>query len=147
MKDSGHGKILNMVSIREQPAAVQECVVSAHWEGGHITGSNNSYIATLVERHTRYVMLARVPSKDTETVINALINQAHSLPKEMYKSFTRDRCREMADHQRFALASDIKVFFCDPSSPWQRGSNDDTNRLLRQYFPKGTSCLYTLRPS
>ena len=116
----------------------KRCKLAGHWEGDLIAGSNNSYIATLVERHTRYVMLARVPGKGTETVINALIKQARLLPKELYKSLTWDRGKEMADHQRFTLATDIKVYFCDPSSPWQRGSNENTNRLLRQYFPKGT---------
>ena len=138
MKKDGHGQILNMVSIRERPAAVEDRAVPGHWEGDLIFGTNNSQIATLVERHTRYVMLAKVTGKDSETVINALIKQACSLPKELYKSLTWDRGKEMADHQRFTLATDIKVYFCDPSSPWQRGSNENTNRLLRQYFPKGT---------
>ena len=100
-------------------------------------GANNSYIATLVERHSRYVMLAKVSGKDTDTVINALIKHAHKLPRELYKSLTWDRGKEMADHKRFTLATDIKVYFCDPQSPWQRGSNENTNGLLRQYFPKG----------
>ena len=108
-----------------------------HWEGDLLFGSNNSQIATLVERHSRCVMLARVKSKDTETVINALIKQAHKLPRELYKSLTWDRGKEMADHTRFSLDTDIKVYFCDPQSPWQRGSNENTNGLLRQYFPKG----------
>ena len=138
MKEDGHGQILNMISIRERPAAVEDRAVPGHWEGDLIFGTHNSQIATLVERHTRYVMLAKVPGKDSETVINALITQARSLPKELYKSLTWDRGKEMADHQRFTLATDIKVYFCDPSSPWQRGSNENTNRLLRQYFPKGT---------
>jgi len=103
-----------------------------------IAGSGNSYIATLVERQTRYVMLARVTGKDTKTVISALIKQAQKLPAELYKSLTWDRGSELADHQRFTLATDIDVYFCDPQSPWQRGSNENTNRLLRQYFPKGT---------
>ncbi|MCH7981267.1 MAG: IS30 family transposase, partial [Proteobacteria bacterium] len=102
-----------------------------------------SQIATLVERHSRYVMLVRVPSKDTKTVINALIKHAHKFtprargPRELYKSLTWDRGKEMADHKRFSLDTDIKVYFCDPRSPWQRGSNENTNGLLRQYFPKG----------
>ena len=100
-------------------------------------GSNNSQIATLVERHTRYVMLARVTGKDTETVINALIKQAYKLPRELYKSLTWGRGKEMADHKRFTLTTDINVYFCDPHNPWQRGSNENTNGLLRQYFPKG----------
>ena len=138
MNEDGHGQILNMVSIRKRPASVEDRAVPGHWEGDLIFGANNSQIATLVERHTRYVMLAKVPGKDSETVINALIKQARALPKELYKSLTWDRGKEMADHQRFTLATDIKVYFCDPSSPWQRGSNENTNRLLRQYFPKGT---------
>jgi IS30 family transposase len=138
LKDEGLGDITNTVSIRERPASVEDRAVPGHWEGDLIFGTNNSQIATLVERHTRYVMLAKVKSKDTETVINALIKQAHKLPGELYKSLTWDRGKEMADHQRFTLATDIKVYFCDPQSPWQRGSNENTNGLLRQYFPKGT---------
>jgi IS30 family transposase len=136
--DTGQGQITNTVSIRERPASVEDRAVPGHWEGDLIIGTNNSQIATLVERHTRYVMLAKVSGKDTETVINALIKQAHKLPRELYKSLTWDRGKEMADHQRFTLATDIKVYFCDPQSPWQRGSNENTNGLLRQYFPKGT---------
>jgi len=138
LKGEGLGQITDTVSIRERPAAVEDRAVPGHWEGDLIFGTNNSQIATLVERHTRYVMLAKVNGKDTETVINALINQAHKLPRELYKSLTWDRGSEMADHQRFTLATDINVYFCDPQSPWQRGSNENTNGLLRQYFPKGT---------
>jgi len=136
-KTADHGRIIDAVSIRERPAEVEDRAVPGHWEGDLVFGSNNSQIATLVERHTRYVMLARVKSKDTETVINALIKQAHKLPRELYKSLTWDRGKEMADHKRFSLDTDIKVYFCDPQSPWQRGSNENTNGLLRQYFPKG----------
>ena len=136
-KTEDHGRITDTVSIRERPASVEDRAVPGHWEGDLVFGSNNSQIATLVERHTRYVMLARVKSKDTETVINALIKQAHKLPRELYKSLTWDRGKEMADHQRFTLATDIDVYFCDPHNPWQRGSNENTNGLLRQYFPKG----------
>ena len=136
-KTATHGRITGTVSIRERPAAVEDRAVPGHWEGDLLIGSNNSQIATLVERHTRYVMLVRVPGKDTKTVINALIKHAHKLPRELYKSLTWDRGKEMADHQRFSLDTDIKVYFCDPSSPWQRGSNENTNGLLRQYFPKG----------
>ena len=136
-KTSDHGRITNTVSIRERPAEAEDRAVPGHWEGDLLCGSNNSQIATLVERHTRYVMLVRLKSKDTETVINALIKQARKLPRELYKSLTWDRGSEMADHTRFSLATDIKVFFCDPRSPWQRGSNENTNGLLRQYFPKG----------
>ena len=109
-----------------------------HWEGDLIAGSNLSFIATLVERHSRYVMLVKVPSKDTQTVVNALIKHSKKLPTELYKSLTWDRGKELADHKRFTLKTNIDVFFCDPQSPWQRGSNENTNRLLRQYFPKGT---------
>ena len=136
-KTSDHGRIVGAVSISERPSEVEDRAVPGHWEGDLICGSNNSQIATLVERHTRYVMLVRVPSKDTKTVINALIKQAHKLPRELYKSLTWDRGKEMADHKRFSLATDIDVFFCDPQQPWQRGSNENTNGLLRQYFPKG----------
>jgi len=136
-KTSNHGRITNTVSIRERPAEVEDRALPGHWEGDLVSGSNNSQIATLVERHTRYVMLVRVTSKDTKTVINALIKHAHKLPRELYKSLTWDRGKEVADHQRFTLATDVKVYFCDPQSPWQRGSNENTNGLLRQYFPKG----------
>ena len=111
--------------------------VPGHWEGDLFFGSNNSQIATLVERQTRYLMLVRVMGKDTETVVDALIKQAHKLPRELYKSLTWDRGKELADHKRFSLATDIEVYFCDPQHPWQRGSNENTNGLLRQYFPKG----------
>ena len=138
LKGKGLCQITNTVSIRERPVSVEDRAVPGHWEGDLIFGSKNSQIATLVERHTRYVLLAKVDGKDTETVINALIKQAHKLPSELYKSLTWDRGHEMADHQRFSLSTDIEVFFCDPHSPWQRGSNENTNGLLRQYFPKGT---------
>ena len=134
----GRGQIKDLVSIRERPAAVEDRSVPGHWEGDLLSGSKNSYIATLVERHTRYVMLAKVANKDTQTVISALIKQAKKLPRELYKSLTWDRGKELTDHRRFTLATDIEVYFCDPQSPWQRGSNENTNGLLRQYFPKGT---------
>ena len=138
LKRDGLGQIKNAVSIRERPASVEDRAVPGHWEGDLIEGSKNSYIATLVERHSRYVMLAKVKNKDTESVVSALIKQSKKLPSELYKSLTWDRGKELSDHQRFTMATDIKVYFCDPSSPWQRGSNENTNRLLRQYFPKGT---------
>lgn len=136
-KTDDHGRITDTVSISERPASVEDRAVPGHWEGDLLFGSNNSQIATLVERHTRYLMLAKADGKDTETVINALIKHAHKLPRELYKSLTWDRGKEMAAHQRFSLATDIKVYFCDPQQPWQRGSNENTNGLLRQYFPKG----------
>ena len=138
LKRDGTGQIKNMISIRERPASVEDRAVPGHWEGDLLGGSKNSYIATLVERHTRYVMLAKVKNKDTESVVSALIKQAKKLPDELYKSLTWDRGKELADHQRFTLETDIDVYFCDPRSPWQRGSNENTNRLLRQYLPQGT---------
>ena len=137
-KGSDHGQIKDMISIRERPASVEDRAVPGHWEGDLLLGSKNSHIATLVERHTRYVMLAKVANKETNTVVSALIKQAKKLPGELYKSLTWDRGKELADHRRFSLATDIDVYFCDPQSPWQRGSNENTNGLLRQYFPKGT---------
>jgi len=137
-KGVGQGEIKDIVSIRERPASIEDRAVPGHWEGDLIAGSKNTHIATLVERKTRYVMLAKVNSRDTKTVINALIKQSKKLPKELYKSLTWDRGKELADHKEFSLATDIKVYFCDPQSPWQRGSNENTNGLLRQYFPKRT---------
>jgi len=137
-KTTNHGLLSNMVSIRERPAEVEDRAVPGHWEGDLLMGSHHSQIATLVERHTRYVMLIKVPSKDTKTVIDALIKHAHKLPRELYRSLTWDRGKEMGEHRRFTLATDIQVYFCDPQHPWQRGSNENTNGLLRQYFPKGT---------
>ena len=138
-KTDDHGRISIAVSISERPASADDRAIPGHWEGDLISGSNNSHMATLVERHTRYVMLVKINGKDTETVVNALIKHAHKLPDELYKSLTWDRGKEMADHCRFTLATDIAVYFCDPQSPWQRGSNENTNGLLRQYFPKGTN--------
>ena len=136
-KTDTHGQIVGAVSISERPACAEDRAVPGHWEGDLVFGSRNSQIATLVERQTRYVMIVKVGAKDTQTVVNALIKNARKLPQELYKSLTWDRGKEMADHKRFTLAPDIQVYFCDPRSPWQRGSNENTNGLLRQYLPKG----------
>ena len=138
-KGDSRGSITDMISIRERPACVEDRAVPGHWEGDLLCGSSNSYIVTLVERHTRYVLLAKVQSRDSRSVITALIEQAKRLPDELRKSLTWDRGKEMAEHKRFTLATDVAVYFCDPQSPWQRGSNENTNGLLRQYFPKGTN--------
>ena len=136
-KTDNHGRIIDTVSISERPATVEDRAVPGHWEGDLLCGSKSSQIATLVERQSRYVMLVKLTAKDTETVTNALIKNARKLPQELYKSLTWDRGKEMAAHKRFTLATDIKVYFCDPHHPWQRGTNENTNGLLRQYFPKG----------
>jgi len=137
-KSDDRRRIHDAVSISERPATVEDRAVPGHWEGDLLCGSHRSQIATLVERQSRYVMLVKVASKDAETFANTLIKNARQLPHELYKSLTWDRGTEMAGHKRFTLATDIKVYFCDPQSPWQRGTNENTNGLLRQYFPKGT---------
>lgn len=137
-KTDTRGQIKGAISISERPAEVKDRAVPGHWEGDLIAGSNWSFIATLVERHSRYVMLVKVQNKETLTVVEALIKHSKKLPTELYKSLTWDRGKELADHKRFTLKTNIDVYFCDPQSPWQRGSNENTNRLLRQYFPKGT---------
>ena len=116
---------------------MKDRAVPGHWEGDHICGPNQSFVATLVERHSRYVMLAKVKNNHAATVVNALIKHSRKLPDELYKSLTWDRGHELADHKRFTMETNIDVYFCDPRSPWQRGSNENTNRLLRQYLPKG----------
>jgi IS30 family transposase len=132
------GQIRDAISIRERPAEVEDRAVPGHWEGDLIAGTNNSYIATLVERHSRYVMLVRVPGKDTATVVTCLSGHIQTLPNGLMSSLTWDRGTELAQHQRFSVATDVAVYFCDPQSPWQRGSNENTNGLLRQYLPKKT---------
>ena len=137
-KSDDRRRIRDAVSISERPATAEDRAVPGHWEGDLLCGSHSSQIATLVERQTRYVMLVKVASKDAQTFANTLVKNARKLPQELYKSLTWDRGTEMAQHQRFTLATDIQVYFCDPHSPWQRGSNENTNGLLRQYLPKGT---------
>jgi IS30 family transposase len=134
----GRGQISNAVSIRERPAQANDRAVPGHWEGDLLVGSNNSHIATLVERKSRFVMLVKVPGRDTQAVVSALTRRVRKLPKQLRRSLTWDRGKEMASHKDFSLATDSKVYFCDPHSPWQRGSNENTNGLLRQYFPKKT---------
>ena len=137
LKGQGLGTITNAVSIKDRPASVNDRGVPRHWEGDLIAGTKNSYIATLVERQTRYVMLVKIEQKTAATVVAVLTKHAQQLPTELYQSLTWDRGTEMANHRDFTLATDIAVYFCDPRSPWQRGSNENTNRLLRQYLPKG----------
>jgi IS30 family transposase len=137
-KGDQRGRIADAISISERPASAEDRAVPGHWEGDLLCGSANSYIVTLVERHTRFVLLAKVANRDSRSVVDALIKQARSLPEELWTSLTWDRGKEMAEHKRFTLATDIDVYFCDPQSPWQRGSNENTNSLLRRYFPKGT---------
>jgi IS30 family transposase len=132
------GQIVDAVSIRERPAEVEDRAVPGHWEGDLLSGAKNSYIATLVERHSRFAMLVKVPGKDTEAVVAALSRHVRKLPATLRRSLTWDRGLEMARHKAFTVATDVKVYFCDPQSPWQRGTNENTNLLLRQYFPRGT---------
>jgi len=132
------GQIVDAISIRERPAEIEDRAVPGHWEGDLLSGSKNSHIVTLVERHSRFTTLLKVPSKDTAVVVAALIRHARKLPAALRRSLTWDRGLEMAKHKTFTMATDVKVYFCDPQSPWQRGSNENTNGLLRQYFPRGT---------
>lgn len=132
------GQIIDAISIRERPAEVEDRAIPGHWEGDLLSGAKNSHIATLVERKSRYVMLVKVKGKDTNNVVNALVHEVKKLPEGIMSSLTWDRGTELAQHKRFTVATDVKVYFCDPSSPWQRGTNENTNRLLRQYFPDGT---------
>ena len=134
----GRGQIVDAVSIRARPAEVADRAVPGHWEGDLLAGSHNTHIATLVERQSRVTLLVKVPRKDTQTVVRAVGRQVRQLPAALRRSLTWDRGLEMAAHRAFTIATDVQVYFCDPQSPWQRGTNENTNRLLRQYFPKGT---------
>jgi len=136
-KDS-RGQIADAISIRERPADVEDRAIPGHWEGDLLAGAKNSYIATLVERHSRFAVLIKVPSKETGVVVAALSQHVCKLPVTLRRSLTWDRGLEMAKHKDFTVATDVKVYFCDPQSPWQRGTNENTNLLLRQYFPKRT---------
>jgi len=132
------GQIVDAVSIRERPATVEDRTIPGHWEGDLLAGKANSHIATLVERQSRFVMLVRLPGKDTTSVVRALTRRVRALPQGLMSSLTWDRGMELAAHKTFTVATDVQVYFCDPQSPWQRGSNENTNGLLRQYFPEGT---------
>jgi IS30 family transposase len=134
---SPHAQIFDAVRISERPAQIEDRAVPGHWEGDLLIGSKNSQIATLVERHSRFAMLVKAPARDSRTVVDALSQAVRKLPAQLRGSLTWDRGVEMAQHKRFTVATDVQVYFCDPQSPWQRGSNENTNRLLRQYFPKG----------
>lgn len=137
-KASGRHSIADPISIRQRPAEVEDRAVPGHWEGDLIAGKRGTFIATLVERHSRFVMLVKVNGKDSATVVSALIRHIRKLPAQLRRSLTWDRGVEMAAHKKFTIATDVQVYFCDPYSPWQRGSNENTNGLLRQYFPKGS---------
>ena len=142
----GQGQIVDAVSIRERPAEAADRAIPGHWEGDLLAGAANSHIATLVERHSRFLLLVTVDGKDTRSVTNALSRHVRELPQQLRASLTWDRGMEMAEHARFTIATDVKVYFCDPQSPWQRGSNENTNGLLRQYFPKGTDLSKLTQP-
>ena len=132
------GQIIDAVSIRDRPAEIEDRAIPGHWEGDLLSGARNSHIATLVERSSRFVMLVKVGGKDSDSVVGALIQLVQNLPQGLMTSLTWDRGTELAYHRKFTVATEVNVYFCDPKSPWQRGSNENTNGLLRQYFPNGT---------
>ena len=136
-RGAGRGEIVDAVSIRQRPADIEDRAVPGHWEGDLVEGSRGTYVATLVERQSRFVIIVKVANKQTENVVSALIKAVRKLPVALRRSLTWDRGHELANHAKFTVATDVKVYFCDPSSPWQRGSNENTNGLLRQYYPKG----------
>jgi len=135
--DQTRGQIIDAISIRDRPAEIEDRAIPGHWEGDLLSGARNTHIATLVERTSRFVMLVKLDGKDSDTVVGALIQQVRQIPKGLMASLTWDRGTELAYHHKFTVATDVSVYFCDPQSPWQRGSNENTNGLLRQYFPKG----------
>jgi IS30 family transposase len=134
---AGRGEIVDAVSIRQRPAESEDRAVPGHWEGDLVEGSMGTFIATLVERQSRFVIIVKIADKRTESVVAALIKAVRKLPVSLRRSLTWDRGMELANHAQFTVATDVQVYFCDPSSPWQRGSNENTNGLLRQYYPKG----------
>src|SRR3974377_3717 len=136
--ESGRGHILDLACTRGRPAEIEDRAVPGHWEGDLLTGAHGTHIATLVERNTRFTMLVKIPRKDTTTVVAALAKHISKLPEELRRSLTWDQGKEMHAHRRFTIATNVQVYFCEPRSPWQRGSNENTNGLLRQYFPRGT---------
>lgn len=138
MQGQPRGQIVDAVSIRERPAEVEDRAIPGHWEGDLLSGGKNTHIATLVERQSRFVLLVHVEGKDSDSVVSALVRQVKRLPAGLLSSLTWDRGTELAHHKQFTVATDVSVYFCDPQSPWQRGSNENTNGLLRQYFPKGS---------
>jgi IS30 family transposase len=142
----GQGRILGAVSIRERPPEAADRAIPGHWEGDLLAGASNSHVATLVERRSRFLMLIALEGKDTRSVTRALSRHVRELPEQLRASLTWDRGTEMAEHARFSVATDVQVYFCDPQSPWQRGSNENTNGLLRQYLPKGSDLSSLTQP-
>jgi IS30 family transposase len=137
-KGNARGGIIGAVSIHDRPAEVNDRIIPGHWEGDLICGTHKSYIATLVERSSRYTLLVKLSGNDTQTVVGAITRKIIELPEQLKKSLTWDRGMELAQHKQFTIDTDIKVYFCDPKSPWQKGTNENTNKLLRQYMPKKT---------